>query len=257
MTVSLDVKNTGARAGAEIVQLYFHDPNPKIERSLLELKGFQRVELQPGQTRQVSFELKPRALAYCDVEGKQWKADAGTYELRIGASSRDIRLRKPLRVTATYTEPIPLLEEQWSPFPAGNDLAAFRPTTSSSADANNESGSQAGKATDGNTSTQWRSQNSDEQWLAVDLGAMQSIERVRLTWAKDRFPDSFAKAYAIQTSPEGKTWTDVFTNTNGQGGIETDTFAPTSARWVRLFCIKRAAKEKYKLVGFEVFGPEK
>jgi beta-glucosidase len=257
VTVTLDVKNTGRRPGAEVVQFYVHDPSPKVDKPVRELKGFERVELLPGQTQRVSFALRPRALAYCDVAGKQWKADAGTYELQAGASSRDIRLRKSLRLTATYTEPIPYLEEQTPSSPAPGDLAAFQPTTSSSADADTEYGSQPGKATDANNSTYWRSQNSDAQWLAVDLGGVKSIARVRLTWAADRFAASHAKEYAIQVSPDGQSWTDVHANTNGQGGIETESFSPVSTRWVRLACKKRAAGESYKLVSFEVFAPQK
>jgi len=255
VTVTLAVKNTGSRAGAEVVQLYLHVPNPKIDRPVRELKDFQRLELLPGQTKLVSFELSPRAFAYCDVAGKQWKADAGTYELQVGASSRDIRLRKSLRLTGTYTRPIPFLDEQKPLTPAPDDLAAFHPTTSSSADANTEYGSQAAKATDGNNSTYWRSQNSDAQWLAVDLGGVKSIDRVRLTWATDRFAPSYAKAYAIQVSDDGKSWTDVFNAINGQGRIETDQFPRASARWVRLLCTKRASNEGYKLVSIEVFAP--
>jgi len=255
VAVTLDVRNTGRRAGAEVVQLYLHDPNPTVDKPVRELKGFQRVELLPNQTRRVSFELQPRALAYCDVAGKQWKADAGAYELQAGASSRDIRLKKSLRLTATYTEPIPFLAEQTSPCPAPGDLAAFHPTTSSSADADTEYGSQAAKATDGNNSTYWRSQNSDAQWLAVDLGEVKSIECVRLTWATDRFADSFASAYAIQVSADGQSWTDVFSTGDGHGGIETNRFPAVSTRWVRLACAKRAAHEEYKLVSFEVFAP--
>lgn len=254
VTVTLDVKNTGGRAGTEVVQLYLHDPNPKIDKPARELKGFQRVELQPSQIKRVSFELPPRALAYCDVAGKQWKADAGTYEIQIGASSRDIRVRKSLRLPVTYTEPIPYLEEQSPITPVAGDLAVYHPTTSSSAAANTEYGSQADKATDGNNSTYWRSQNSDAQWIAVDLGEMKTIDQVRLTWAVDRFADSYAKAYAIQVSADGHAWSDVFSTSDGHGGIETESFSPVSARWVRLFCTQRATNENYKLVSFEVFA---
>jgi beta-glucosidase len=252
--VTLDVKNTGGRAGAEIVQLYLHDPDPKIDKPVRELKGFQRVELQPSQIKRVSFEIQPRALAYCDVAGKQWKADAGTYEIQVGASSRDIRLQESLRLPVTFTEPIPFMDEQSRLTPAPGDLAAFRPTISSTAAADTEYGSQAGKATDGNNSTYWRSQNSDAQWLAVDLGEMKTIDRVRLTWAADRFPDSYAKAYSIQVSDDGQSWKNIFRTSNGQGGIETENFSPVSTRWVRLSCTRRAANENYKLVSFEVFG---
>jgi beta-glucosidase len=253
VALAVDVKNTGARAGAEVVQLYVHNPEDRNNNPWRELKGFKRVELAPGQTQTVSFNLEPQALAFCDVPGRQWKADAGIYELQVGASSRDIRLKVPLSLSATYAKPIPLLEQQTPNLPAADDLAAFHPTISSSVDANTEYGSEAEKAVDANNSTYWRSKNSDPQWLAVDLGSAHVVSRVRLTWSADRFGDSFARVYTIQVSGDGVSWTDVCSNTHGQGGIETNDFSPASARWVRVLCSKRAANEGYKIVGFEVF----
>jgi beta-glucosidase len=254
VTLAVDVKNTGSRAGDEVVQLYVHDP-ANNDRPLRELKGFKRVELSPGETRTVSFRLEPQALAYCDVAGKQWRADGGAYELQIGASSRDIRLRIPLRLSATYIKAIPFLEPQAPKTPASNDLVAFHAITVSSADNNTEYGSEAGKAVDGNNSTYWKSRNSDAQWLAVDLGNDHLINRVQLTWAADRFGDSFAKAYTIQVSEDGQSWREVCSVTNGNGGTENNEFAPVAARWVRVFCAKRAANQSYKIASFEVFAP--
>jgi len=253
VTLVVNVKNAGSRAGAEIVQLYIHDPAGK-DKPVRELKGFNRVELSPGETRTVSFNVEPQALAYCDVPGKQWKADAGIYELQIGASSRDIRLKVPLRLSASYTKAIPFLEPQSPGFPAAGDLAAFHAASSSSADDNTEYGSEPRKAVDGNNSTYWKSRNSDPQWLAVDLGSTRLVNRVQVTWARDRFGDSFAKAYAIQVSDDGKQWKEVFSTNNGRGGIEGNEFSAVSARWVRIFCTKRAADHSYKIVSLEVFG---
>jgi len=98
-TVSLQVKNTGSRPGAEVVQLYIHDGHSKIDRPIHELKGFQRVDLQPGQTKTVNFTLDRAAFSYWSPEKKDWVADTGTFEIQIGASSRDIRLRAPLELT--------------------------------------------------------------------------------------------------------------------------------------------------------------
>ena len=69
-----------------------------------------KVALNPGETKTVSFDLPLRALAYCDVPGRQWKADAGSYEVEVGASSRDLNQRATLRLTSTYTEPIPFMQ---------------------------------------------------------------------------------------------------------------------------------------------------
>ncbi|MGA3045539.1 MAG: glycoside hydrolase family 3 C-terminal domain-containing protein [Terracidiphilus sp.] len=94
--VTLKVKNAGSRAGAEVVQLYVHDGHSKIDRPVHELKGFQRVELKPGETKSVMFALDHADLSYWSPEKKDWVADPGTFEVQVGASSRDIRLRAPL-----------------------------------------------------------------------------------------------------------------------------------------------------------------
>ncbi len=94
--VSLTVSNTGKRAGAEVVELYVQDGHSKIDRPVHELKGFSRVELKADETRTVRFTLDRAALSYWSPETKDWQADAGTFEIQVGASSRDIRLRAPL-----------------------------------------------------------------------------------------------------------------------------------------------------------------
>jgi beta-glucosidase len=106
VTASVDITNTGKRAGAEVVELYIHDPKPKIDRPLRELKGFSKVALQPGETKTVHFTIRPRALAYFDTPGHQWKADAGDYQIQIGASSRDLRQKAMLRLNADYTDKV-------------------------------------------------------------------------------------------------------------------------------------------------------
>jgi beta-glucosidase len=106
VTVSVDVKNTGKRQGEEVVQLYIHDLSPKIDKPVRELKGFSKVALQPGETKQVYFTLIGRDLAYFDVPGHQWKADAGQYEIEVGASSRDIRQKSNLQLAEVFTQSI-------------------------------------------------------------------------------------------------------------------------------------------------------
>ena len=108
---SVDVTNTGKRAGDDVVQLYVHDPKPQVDKPVRELKGFERVSLEPGETKTVTFTLTPRDFAYFDVPGRQWKADAGTYDIEIGASSRDIRLKTGITLDAIYTEKVPLSQE--------------------------------------------------------------------------------------------------------------------------------------------------
>ena len=97
-SVQLKIRNTGTREGAEIVQLYVHDGHSKIDRPLRELKGFQRVELKAGETKFVNFLLDPAAFSYWSPEKKGWMAEPGKFEIQLGASSRDIRLRAPLEL---------------------------------------------------------------------------------------------------------------------------------------------------------------
>ncbi|MGA3345047.1 MAG: glycoside hydrolase family 3 C-terminal domain-containing protein [Terracidiphilus sp.] len=96
--VSLTVQNTGKRAGAEIVQLYVHDGHSTIDRPSHELKGFKRVELKPGESQTVGFTLGRDALSYWSPDKKAWVAEPGTFEIQVGASSRDIRLKAPLEL---------------------------------------------------------------------------------------------------------------------------------------------------------------
>ncbi len=113
ITVTADVTNTGKRAGEEVVQLYMHDTQPKIDRPVRELKGFSKIALKPGETKSVTLKLTPRDLSYFDVPGKQWKADAGSCEIQLGSSSRDIRLKAPLTLDKDFTESVPLSQEHY------------------------------------------------------------------------------------------------------------------------------------------------
>ncbi|HWE86235.1 MAG TPA: glycoside hydrolase family 3 C-terminal domain-containing protein [Terracidiphilus sp.] len=93
-----DIRNVGKRAGAEVVELYVHEENPKIDRPVHELKGFSRVELQPGEPKTVHFTLDRTAFSYWDPEKKAWTWDAGKFEIQVGSSSMDILLRAKLEM---------------------------------------------------------------------------------------------------------------------------------------------------------------
>ncbi|WP_348262563.1 glycoside hydrolase family 3 C-terminal domain-containing protein [Telmatobacter sp. DSM 110680] len=97
--VSLKVKNSGSRAGAEVVQIYVHDAHAKIDRPAHELKAFGRVELKPGESQTIKFQLDRSAFEYWSPQTKVWTLDPGTFEIQVGASSRDIRLKAPVKIT--------------------------------------------------------------------------------------------------------------------------------------------------------------
>jgi beta-glucosidase len=93
LQVLVTITNTGARAGTEIVQLYIHEVSPSVVKADKELKGFQKVLLQPDESSSLTFTLNRRDFAFYHVETGDWVVAGGEYELLIGASSRDIRLR--------------------------------------------------------------------------------------------------------------------------------------------------------------------
>jgi beta-glucosidase len=98
ITVTVDVTNTGARAGDEVVQMYVRHPDSRVSRPLRELRGFQRVSLRPGETRRVALALSAAALAYFDVTHGGYVVEPETIVVEIGSSSSDIRLRQAIAV---------------------------------------------------------------------------------------------------------------------------------------------------------------
>jgi beta-glucosidase len=96
-SVKCIVKNTGSRAGDEVVQLYIRDVLASLARPVMELKGFARVSLQPGESREVIFTLSREHLQMLDREMK-WVVEPGAFRVMVGSSSKDIRLRGELRV---------------------------------------------------------------------------------------------------------------------------------------------------------------
>ncbi len=93
LTISFDLTNTGFRSGAEIIQLYVRDVEAAVPRPLKELKGFQKLNLEVGEKKTVSFALSKNDLAYFDEKSNTWVADDGEFEVLLGSSSKDIRLR--------------------------------------------------------------------------------------------------------------------------------------------------------------------
>ena len=101
LRVSVKVKNTGKMPGKEVVQLYVRDVESSVIRPEKELKGFEKVELNPGEEKEVVFTLDKRAFAYYDVELKDWHVESGEYEILVGKSSRDIVLKDTVYVKST------------------------------------------------------------------------------------------------------------------------------------------------------------
>lgn len=105
------------------------------------------------------------------------------------------------------------------------------------------------KAFDGKADTRWSSQYTDDQWIAVDLGQLQSIARVKLTWET-----AYAKAYKVLVSADNTNWTEVYNTTAGNGGVDEITFNPVNARYVKVQGVQRGTNYGYSLLEFEVYN---
>jgi beta-glucosidase len=122
VTVRCTVTNTGDRAGKEVVQLYIGDPEARVARPIRELKAFTKVSLEPGAAETVVFQLSARDLSYWYAPEHRWVLEGGTFDLAVGASSRDLRLTSTIDVPAP---PLPVrldamaTLEEWLAHPEG------------------------------------------------------------------------------------------------------------------------------------------
>ena len=106
LTVTCTVTNTGSRPGKAVAQLYVGDVEGDVIRPLRELKGFEKVSLKPGESKQVAFTLDKRAFAYWNSQIHDWHVESGDFTVEIGASSRDLPLRAVVNVESTVTLPV-------------------------------------------------------------------------------------------------------------------------------------------------------
>ncbi|KAF6583046.1 MULTISPECIES: beta-glucosidase [Paenibacillus] len=102
--VSLKLKNTGKKAGAEVVQVYSGKLPTNVETPSRQLAGWAKVELKPGQEKKVRIELDPKALSYWDEKSKAWVMPSGEVPIYVGSSSQDTRLTGSVTIPATFTE---------------------------------------------------------------------------------------------------------------------------------------------------------
>lgn len=94
LKISLSVKNTGEKAGAEVIQLYVTKEKSSVERPIQELKGFEKIFLNPGESKIIHFEIHKEGLQYFHPEEKKWEVEKGKYTIRVGNSSRNLSLQK-------------------------------------------------------------------------------------------------------------------------------------------------------------------
>ena len=209
--IGFDLTNTGTLTGAEVPQLYLGFPLAASEPPK-QLKGFQKITLSPGQTQHVTFNLDWEDLANWDATARGWIVTPGSFQVMVGASSRDIRLTGAFTVASVPSSDLA-------------NAALHQPVTVSSALATNTPGS---AAVDGDPTTAWTSLGSDPQWIEVDLGLIKDLSRIRLHWNTN-----YASSYTIQISPDGTNWTALFTTNNDNGGTE-DILVSGRGRYVQI-----------------------
>jgi beta-glucosidase len=229
--IGFDLTNTGVLTGAEVPQLYLGFPAAAGEPPKL-LKGFEKITLPPGQTQHITFNLNWEDLACWDIAARGWIVPPGVFQVMVGASSRDIRLTGSFTVNSV-------------PSSDRANAALHQPVTVSSAMFTNTAGA---AAVDGDPTTAWISQSADPQWIAVDLGLIKDLSRVRLSWNTN-----FATSYEVQSSPDNTNWSDIYSTTGGGGGIE-DVLVSGRTRYLRLYCTQHAGSGGYSLSGFDVFA---
>ena len=105
VTATVTVKNVGNRTGKTVVQLYVRDVESTPIRPIRELKGFEKVELRPGETKQVNITLDKRSFAYWNQEIHDWHVETGDFVIEVGQSSRDILLAETVKVNSTVDIP--------------------------------------------------------------------------------------------------------------------------------------------------------
>jgi hypothetical protein len=249
--VRVVVTNTGGLAGDEVVQLYlsteFADPQARaaVPMPVKQLRGFQRITLAPGQGESITFALGPEELSFWSISDDSFRIEAGQYTVRVGGSSDNLPLSGTSELTASMLYDSATGETSPALLPVLGNAALHRPVACSSIETDTTA---CTNAVDGDLTTRWSSQFSDPQWITVDLGARQRIERVTLHWET-----AYGKAYRIQVSDDAIHWPDVYSTTVGVGGVDNVDLSCVG-RYARIYGTQRATGWGYSLWEFEVYA---
>ena len=211
LTVTCKVKNTGKRAGDEVVQLYTRDLVSSVTTYEKNLRGFERVHLEPGEEKEVTFVLVPRDFQLLNKDN-HWVIEPGMFNIMIGASSEDIRLKKALEIvaygqTSSHEETI----ENRSRFISASKNAWNVPNV-----------------IDGDISTSWI--GTKGEYISFELDGKKMIDRIGIVW-KDA---SDGAKYEIQLSNGGGQFLPIQNGTVKANQAETVTFTPSGASDIRI-----------------------
>ncbi|NJD21058.1 MAG: T9SS type A sorting domain-containing protein [Melioribacter sp.] len=349
LKVSVDVTNTGTRAGEEVVQLYLTETSSYVSKFAKDLKGFKKIFLEPGETKTVEFTIGPNELYIYSQQSRSYEIDPGPYQVRIGGSSDNLSISKTIDIRPHPPKPdlqianimtVPryplkgdkviflatIINRGTGPSPnstfhevsfsvngnyvcssfslqdsipkggmalvcsnvdgdvnywtAGDpgtySIEAFVSAINETIETNNKktvtlkvynsppvnlalnktvtvssiegTGLEGSKAVDGNMSTRWSSQFSDQEWITIDLGTTTHFNEIRLNWEY-----AYGKEYLIQVSNDNSNWTNIETQTNGNGGYEKFS-VQANARYIRIYGTKRGTQYGYSLYEVQVYN---
>ncbi|WP_371785527.1 galactose-binding domain-containing protein [Streptosporangium subroseum] len=203
-----------------------------------------RLNWEAAYGRAYQIQTSPDGSTWTNVYSTT-TGDGGVDDVTLTGTGRYVRVNGTQRATA-WGYSLFDLNVFGTPVSSGSSLLSQgKPVTASSVEAG---ANVVTNAVDGNTATRWSSLYADPQWIRVDLGASRQVSRVRLNWEA-----AYGRAYQIQTSPDGNTWTNVYSTTTGDGGIDDVTLTGTG-RYVRVNGTQRATAYGYSLWEFEVYG---
>ncbi|MFJ6216887.1 glycoside hydrolase family 3 C-terminal domain-containing protein [Streptomyces sp. NPDC092296] len=233
VAVGFDVTNTGSRAGAEVAQVYVGQPSATGEPPK-NLRGFQRVALDPGQTKHVSVTLDARSFQYWT---SGWTNAAGSNAVYVGSSSRDIRLTGQTTIPAGGSTGG---GDQGGGDQGGGDQGGGGTQTALSRTGWTASASATGggdvpaNMLDGSAATRWSSgvPMAAGQTVTVDMGAAHSIDRI--TMDSGGSASDYARGYQVSLSTDGSNWGAPVATGTGTGALVSVTFPAQSARYIRV-----------------------
>jgi beta-glucosidase len=215
VAVGFDVTNSGTRAGAEVAQVYVGQPASAGEPPK-NLRGFQRVQLNPGQTQHVSLTLDARSFQTWTTT---WTTTGGAHSIYVGSSSRDIRLTGSVTVAGS----------------TGGGGQTVLPRTGWTATASVSSATDVpARMLDGNTATRWSTgvPMANGQTVTVDMGAVHSIDQITMDSAGST--NDYAHGYQVSLSTDGVTFGAPVATGAGTAALVTATFPAANARYIRV-----------------------
>ena len=214
VNVGFDVTNTGSRAGAEIAQVYVTQPTSAGEPPR-NLRGFQRVQLNPGQTQHVTLALDGRS--FQTWGNGAWTNTGGLHTISVGSSSRDIRLTGSVTIAGGGGGQTVLPRTGW----------VASASVSSTTDV-------PSRMLDGSTATRWSTGTPmvDGQTVTVDMGVVSSIDQIVMDSAGST--NDYAHGYQVNLSSDGVSWGSPVAVGVGTGALVTVTFPVQSARYIRV-----------------------